>query len=75
MFFLTLNQLNIVQHIKYSEDYWKLPFKTVYHHTISQIVTQKIRFEMSRKIRSNLYKLLGIHMIQIFLNNSQIIIF
>lgn len=40
-------------------EYWNLPSKTLFHHAISQFLTQKIRFETSRKIRKGLYEILG----------------
>jgi hypothetical protein len=48
--------LNIANETK---EYWNLPVKPLFHAAISQFITKIIRFQESRKIRSNLYKLLG----------------
>lgn len=47
---------------KYMEmtfNYWNLQPRGLYHDTISLILSQKVRFHQGRKIRSELYKLLG----------------
>jgi 3-methyladenine DNA glycosylase/8-oxoguanine DNA glycosylase len=42
-----------------TKNFWSLSTKTFFHHAVSQYVTQKIRFEQSRRIRAKLYAVLG----------------
>lgn len=54
-----MNVENIVKVIQNTSEYWNLPSKTQFHHAIAQYVTQMVRFNQSRQIRSKLYLLLG----------------
>lgn len=45
--------------IESTRAWWELPRKTQFHHILSQYITKMVRFSVSRKIRSNLYALLG----------------
>jgi 3-methyladenine DNA glycosylase/8-oxoguanine DNA glycosylase len=49
----------VVNVIVNTSQYWNLPAKTQFHHCIAQYVTKMVKFNVSQKIRRNLYLLLG----------------
>ena len=49
----------MLQTIKSTERWWSLEPKTLFHHAISQFVTQLVSFKRSQLIRKNLYLILG----------------
>lgn len=42
-----------------TEEYWNLPSKSIYHECISLIISQRIAFKDSRRIRKSLYEKIG----------------
>ena len=47
--------------LNYTKQYWDIHSQyTLFHHLISLIISQKIRFETGRKIRQNLYRYLNL---------------
>jgi 3-methyladenine DNA glycosylase/8-oxoguanine DNA glycosylase len=60
----------MIQIIESTREYWTLPVKTQFHHIVSQYVTKMVRFSESRKIRKNLYLLLGDPYSQDIFNSS-----
>lgn len=50
---------NLIDVMNNTWEYWYIQGKTLFHHAISQYVTQKVSFKISQRIRSKLYNLLG----------------
>lgn len=49
----------LYDHLKSTIDFWNLKPRGLFHETVSLIISQKIRLSLSRKIRADLYKILG----------------
>ena len=45
--------------LQYTQEFWNLPSRGLYHELISAIISQKISFNQSRMIRSRLYNLIN----------------
>lgn len=62
--------MNILGIILSNKNFWDLESKTLFHHAVSQYLTQLVSFNQSRVIRGKLYKMLGNPYSQDIFNNS-----
>lgn len=61
---MKLHQTNLtkmisIQLLQVTQDFWDIEFRGAYHEIVSLVISQRITFKRSRKIRSNLYSKIG----------------